>query len=433
MRRTAISIALEAIDFQEGKLFRELTEVFQSLRGFGKGMSDVDYWASKEVQQIAAVVFKHTKIRLQLNNGDESGPMVITPRLDANHPFVDDKVKQLINEGFRYDGAFDVRRLMQLMDTDLARGWVDLKTSRVEGIYQQFVCDLWLPRAILESDEIINAEGAAAVTLHEVGHVFGYFEYVGRAFSTNQVLAGMVRAMDKTVDFGQRHAVFAKGMQLLRMNKDQQDALLNAKSEAEVSVIVLDAAVTRSRSELKLNIFDATGCEQVADQFAARHGAARAFVLASHQMQRFYQQPEHFTVRAVAAVLMLFKDLFSIVLDIIGAFLRFLSIYIFFADYEVPEHNTLKGRYTRVLHECTERLKNRELTPEQKREALADYAAVKAVTDEVQADELPLARKFSYYLNPRYRNARKFHLLQNDLEALAATGLFANAAKLSSL
>lgn len=432
MRHSPISLALEAIDFQSGDLFKDLTEHCQSLRGYGQGMSDEAYWQDAGVQKIADIIRKHTKIKVSLVAGDMIGPMAGLPALDANHPFVAGWLKQAVAEGMRHDGAATARKLMKLMDSNVLQGAVNLKTSQISGDYEKIVFDLWLPRKMLDSDRMTSAEGTAAVILHEVGHIFGYFEFMGRALTTNLVLAGMQRAQD---DPGIREVVLAKGIELLRMTPEQREAVLSAKSQVELTCIVMDAAVTASRSELKLNIFDNTGCEMVADQFAARHGAARGLVVADAELAKYYRDRDRKdrVTTALVGMISIIADLFSTVLDVLWTSISFLSKYVFFAEYEIPDHNTLRGRYTRILNEIAQNLKDKSLSPAQKLKLLDDYDTIRSMIANTGNDDLTFARKMSYYLNPRYRNARKFHLLQQDLENLASSNLFAHAAKFSIL
>lgn len=432
MRHSPISLALEQIDFQSGDLFKDLTEVCQSLRGYGQGLSDEAYWQEPGVQKIADVVRKHTRINLIIAAGDEIGPMAALPNFDANHPFVANWLKDAVSEGMRYDGAATARKLMNVMGTNALKGRVDLKNSTISGDYEKVLFDLWLPRKMLDSDRMVSAEGAAAIILHEVGHLFGYLEFMGRTLTTNLVLSGMLRAID---DPGIREAVFVRGIELMHMTPEQRDAALGAKSKVELSCIVMDAAVSASRSELKLNIFDNTGCETVADQFAARHGAARALVVADVEIAKYYRDRErkNRVTTTLLNLIMLVADLFASVLDVLWFAISFLSKYVFFAEYEIPDHNTLRGRYTRLMNEIAQHLKDRTLSAQQKLKLLDDYDTVRSMIANVGNDDLTFARKVSYYLNPRYRNARKFHLLQQDLENLASSNLFAHAAKFSTL
>lgn len=436
MRRNVIGMALEAIDYQDGNFFHDLIQGVQALRGFGSNLKDEQYFSSAEVQNIARIIKQHTKITVTIVNGDHTGPMVIVPMMDQNHPLLPSWAKQVIMDGYRYDLQADIRKIMRTMETNLVQGTVNLKNSTVSGVFEMVDCNLHLPRLMLERDQFGTAEHMAAVILHEVGHVFTEFEYIGRVVTTNNVLAGMVRAMDKTVEAGERTKVFARGADLLRMSKDQREAVLNAKSQPEVAAIVLDSAMELSRAELGLNIYDITGSEQLADQFAARHGAARALVFGLEALRPFYSNRESFFTRCVNGVVTLLTWLFLLVfLNVVFVFMVVFSLlmnYAFAPDYHIPEHNTTKGRYARLMNELTEQLKDRSLSPELRQQLAADYEAIKPLMEGL-GDNLPFMRKISYFLSPKYRKNRKFHLLQNELETLGASSLYADAAKLSAL
>ncbi len=438
MRKNPLSVALEAIAFQSGDLFKDLTGAVASLRGFGGHLDEAEYWQTEEVGQIAAIIKNRTNINVKLGPASVFGPTVQPPRIDNNHPFTPDWVQKELSNGYRRDQAVDARRLMKTMGLNLVRGEVDLQHSRVSGVFAEMMFEMWLPRDWLEEGMGLSAESVAAIIIHEVGHIFTYFEYAGRTFSTNLVLAGLTRALKKDVGDDVRQVVFARGAELLYMSEEQKQALMNAKNEINVTGVVLDAMITRCRSELKCNIFDATGSEFVADQFAARHGAARALVIANEQAYKIARDkklatpPREGFQPMAASLIGLLAFTFVVTIGAVFVVYKFLMTYLLSPDYEVPDHNTIRGRYQRLLNECVARMKNPNLTQYERESVLADYDAIKAIMRGVD-DDLPWLNKLSYYLNPRYRNARKFHLMQTDLENIAHSGLYASAARLRSL
>lgn len=433
MRKSVIALALEAIEFQDGRFFQDMTRIIEDLGALPRNLSEIGFWNSPELDAISRCIKAHTNLQIQCVEGEL--PAIEVPNIDGNHPLFPAELKEFVAEGYRYDGEQDIRKVMRTMEAKLVVGTVDLKRSKVGGIYKEIKMNMYFPRSMLDCSGPIHPAGVAAIILHEVGHAFTYMEYAGRAFTTNQILSGMVRVMESTEDTRTREIVFAKGANLLGMNKEQRDALLGVKSEAEITTIVMDAAVDSSRSELGVNIFDHVSSEALADQFAARHGAGRSHVQAMQEGAKYYYgHPDPTTLfqRLMVSLVLVITNIFLLAIFHVLYLTVMFLVLIWSPEYTIPEHNTVKGRYTRILNEYAHELKNRNLKPERKKQLLADYESLKAITDKLD-DSLPLARKISYYLNPRYRMTRKFHVLQTDLELLASNDLFAKAAKLSTL
>lgn len=432
MRTTCIGMALEAIDHQGDQLFRDLTASLKALRLSGKRLSQKAFWDSEGVQDLTNIIRERTGITIYFNDAGMNGPYVLTPLLDANHPFLADWIKALVMDGIRFDAEQDIRKIMKTMDTDLVRGQVDLAKSRVSGVFTRMPMNMFMPRDIMDSDRLLNAEETAAVILHELGHCFTYMEMAGRTLTTNQVLAGMLRVNDGTRSADVRETVFAKGRDLLKMNKEQREALLNAKGDAEVTAIVLDSAITLSRSELGFNIYDHVACEQMADQFCTRHGAGRPLVVALDKLGGMDTGTFGSWQGIVNNVMSISLTLFAGIVFPLGVGLCVLFLLAITSEHHIPEHNNDLARLNRVKHEINERLKNQDISVHEKKSLLKDAETVAAIASRYH-DTLGWVQAISYMLRPNYRNGRKFQILQNQLEALGANDLFAKAAKLSTI
>jgi hypothetical protein len=425
-------MALESIAFQGPAFFEELTSSIETVRGFGNDLEINEYYTSKPVVEILKVIKRNTNITFIMLDAGRHGAFVMPPTLSAQNVLFTQVQKSRAKQDIGENESMDVHAIMNEMSVSVISGEVSLKKAFVSGAYEKMKLILCLKRSILFSDDIFTARELAAIILHEVGHAFTYMEFIGRTVSTNQVLAGMVRAMDGTTPAEKRTLVFARGSKLLRMTQEQQAAMLNSKNAKEVAWVVLDNAIQTSVSELGASVYDVTSCEYLADEFATRHGAGRDLVTG---LDKLYNHPnfekvtaQYFYTEAISFAIMAVMGLF------IGAvtFGTFWLALIFIPDKNGVTVDSKKSRFLRIKYQNTQRLKDKTISAEEKKTLIESNATISLVCS-YHDDNLNFLEKAAYYLRPSYRNAHKFELLQKDLEYLASSSLFDSAAKLSLL
>lgn len=437
MRFNLMNVAQESIDFQDGTLFNQLTALIEDIMDDAElaKLDDKNFFKQNKLVEIEKLFKKVTNLSFVLTPSF-NGPAIMVPMVNNNHIFFDDQFRTAIEVYGKPDGFTghqDIDNLMYAMKTSLLKGEIDLKKARVSGVFAEIEVKLLMPKADFRKKGTFTAQEVAGVILHEVGHMFTYMEFLSRCVSTNQVLAGLVRATDKSMPADKREVVFAKGAELLSMTKEQQQAALNAKSQAEVCCIVLDAAMQKSVSELGVSIYDSVSCEYLADQFATRMGGGRYIVSYLDKLNKLYgaapSAPDSYFVSVFKVVLMLVGHIFMAILSG-GVWLLFIALIIACADKSNNIYDNDAFRFTRIKHQNIERLKNPNISKEEKANLVEDNEVIEKI-GKYYKDELNMLEKIAYYLKPSYRNAHKYELLQKDLEKLANNNLFQMSAKLS--
>lgn len=441
MRVKLMAVANESIDFQDGSLFAQLTEIIDDIKEDADlvKVDDRTFYESRKVNQIADLFKKQMGLQFSVNViEDFYGPAIETPMLDKNHVFWTEARRiGLDTDGQinNYSGQRDVDNVMKLLDTKVVKGSVDLKRAKVSGVFEQMPFKLFLPRNHFFKKSPFTGQEVAAVILHEVGHMFTYMEFLTRTVTTNQVLAGLVRATDKSVAKDKREIAFVKAAELLEMDASQKEALVGANSQKELCCIVLDCSIQRSVSELGVSLYDVNSCEYLADQFSTRMGGGRHMVSYLDKLYRDYGiEPKG----ASSYFMTVFKTIINV-----AAFLFFsaltagipILVLALLISAQNKQHNIYdndKARFTRIKQQNIERLKNTALSKEQKLSLIEDNEAIDRIA-KVYQDELNFIEKAAYYLRPDYRKAHKFELLQKDLEALASNDLFHMSAKLATV
>jgi hypothetical protein len=423
-------LSLESIEFQENdELYQDLIKSVEALRKDEntKKLRGKTFFTSTLVNKICEVMKKHTNITIKMISGDETGPAIYTPQLTGNHVFYD---KEMIEMYMEYDSEFDpskhINALIDSVGRRVVRGTIDLKKARVDGAFSKMPLEMCMPRMMLINDKEMSAEEVSAIMLHELGHGFTFMEFVSRSLTTNQSIAGLSRALDKSVTNEQREIIFEKASKKLELDAEKSKALKACKNEAQISVIVVEQSINKSYSELGYNLYDESSCEYLADQFAARQGASRALVTG---LDKIYKQYNMMPKDVFFQQMMFWFYMFLTSMIFPPLTLIWIMVVVFGPSKHGQIYDTPKSRAMRVKLQNTERLKNPDLDEDVKKRLITENDDIEKIMKDYN-DNLTLIERIAYVLRPAYRNSHKFELLQKDIEELASSNLFTDAARL---
>jgi hypothetical protein len=432
--------SLESIDFQGNAFHKALTEAIKKCYGNKVRTKVKANWFDLACyDKILSIIKIFTNIKIKLvHTDDKCGMGVMMPTVNSSHIFWHNELKQLfIDYEINFANDSDMKKVLTAMDKKILEGSVDINKSNVHGVYERIESLMFFPIEYFDNDKLLSAEETAAIILHEVGHVFTTYEFVDRAVTTNQVLAGVCRTLDKNITTEQRKVIFTTASNILKMSKDQQEALDKSQDYKQLSVIVLDASIQLSVSELGKNVYDVNSCEQLADQFCNRHGGGRYIVTALDKLnQKFgfqrYPGGLFFLGWAIATVIFIIANII-VIAAYLGAFLTMLFIIMVAGASPANEiYDRPLSRFTRIKLDNIERLKNKDISKDEKLRLIEDNViidrCIKVVNDNNEFIEI-----IAYYLKPSYRNAQKYNNLQKELEKLSSNDLFQASAKLSTI
>lgn len=410
-RRT---LSIESIDFQAGQvLFQELAAAFKELRKESKKtLPD-----SAGVELLHEIVERHTGLNVRFSF-DVQGPAVQVPNVNKNHPLVVDQHRNLTNSG----GGL---ALIQSAG-GVARGAVNLKTSRVSGVFTKVPHVIEFPIAYLLGTKFTDEE-LAAIVLHELGHIFTYYEYLGRALTTNQALAGLAQAWTNNMTLPERETVLLSVHKALNLGSDGVAKLAQSNNKAVVEAVVLSNVMRQSESELGSNIYDMTSWEYLSDQFAARHGAGRHLVTALDKVMNSIFTPS-FRSTPVFMAIEAFKILATV--SSLMTFNPFPLIGIMLAT--MPGNDTYdkpEARFLRIRNQIIEASKAKDLPQSDRDRLAADLRTIDAITTHVN-DRRDFFTVLWTTTSPKFRRQWKAEQLQKELEEIAANDLFNKANQL---
>lgn len=276
-----IDISLESINYVGRDLFTKLTEMVHFLRVDGSYSTDA-------INQTLFndIVKRHTGLNANLiimDFGSAMNAYATLPELNRNHVF------------YQLYGGVSIRgtegtRMLEMMEENKKKASVNLSTGVIGGLYSDIPLDVVVFTGLIKNTIYTPAE-IAAVILHELGHHFTYFQYintVGYGGLITSIAAKEIvgaRTKEERID---KLAVAAKVLGI--------DKKINVKTEGDIKAenvqVVLFSNYLKSWYSATGSVqYDFRNCEQLADQFATKHGAGRDIVTAMDKMDRLVGDP----------------------------------------------------------------------------------------------------------------------------------------------
>lgn len=453
MTTPVLQPSVEAIAHQvDDKFFRALSTAFEEITSI-KQLSKV----------IPEIIAEHTGIVTEfgVDSSDDPNAWVYSPDLNKNHPFLDDFRRQW------YTGA-DASKLLKTEKAKYLTGSIDRAHSKVSGPFTKVVCPIFVTRGLLsgthagmsgqvqdpENPQIpkvvygsrFTSKEIAAIVMHEVGHVFSYFESLADVLTTNWVLDAATQAFFKTDDITLRVKLIQDVEDALAISFSNSTQVAQEIRDAEgLHTVVLSETAKVSRSRLGANIYDLRSWENASDQFASRHGASLALASGLDKMYRLYGADDrhgkiaHWIGQIIGMMSMLFVTGIGIALVASGTILAVYGVLILLvmalAAFSNPFddiYDPHKFRLGRIRQDVITRLKRHNLPKDYVIRTIREFDQLEVILKDVQHHET-LWRKIWVFCSSTTRKQRDRINEQQELELLANNELFITAARFSVL
>lgn len=406
-----IKNALESIDFQSDAFHKELTLAFANLREETKSSRDMAGFSVL----VSKIIKKHTNLSFSIDHDTRFGPAVEIPALNKNNILISDYMRNV-------SSSSDGLRMIAKAGSSIS-GTVSIANSTVSGVFADVEHKLHYPESFIDTKNITPGELSAAM-LHEVGHIFTYYEFISRSATTNQVLAGISKALVGADEPKLRETILINAKQALKL-KDLDTKMLSKSSNAKViETVVIGNVVKESISELGTNIYDQTSWEYLSDQFATRHGAGRDLVTA---LDKIFRSSGNISYRGTGTYL--FMEAIKCAMVV---FLPAIAILLMIRDVNDPSYDTPFARLNRIRNQLVEALKDKKITDKYREQLTADITAIDLIVDD-KSDKRQLVGIISDFVFPSMRKNRSQEFLQKELEDLAANDLFVKAGELKQM
>lgn len=269
-----IDLSLESVNYVGKDLFTKLSEMVHFLRVDGTYSTD----AIKQTL-FTDITKKHTGMNVSLSIldfGNSVNAFASLPDLNRNHPFMRTYEYLTIRES---EGG----RIMQMANNKTKHGSVNLANGTVGGLYSEYPLTTSVFLGLIKNTIFTPGE-VAAIILHELGHLFTYFQYINTVGYGGMISAIAAKEIAGASTKEERLDRIKQSEKLLGIEKPLNLDADVPQSEGKVQVVLFRNYLTTLASATGTAQYDYRNCEQLADQFATKHGAGRDLVTALDKM-----------------------------------------------------------------------------------------------------------------------------------------------------
>lgn len=421
----------ESISFKNDRFHREMTAIIDKYRTNESGTSRTEFEIAVE-----KCIKDNTNINFEVEVSDM--PMMTQPpHIDKNSPLLegygwkDTTLSKKSLADVRKSKDKEVRGLL-----DPNAGWVDGYFAELPPI-KMYVNSAMvygnkgLLYKLFDGREYTSGE-ISAVVLHEVGHVWSFFEHLVRFRTTNQILITLIRELDGTQDQEKREIIIKEAGEMLSLeNIDAQD--LRNKNNTTIYTVIITNLARKNRSQSGVEGYDINSFEALSDQFATRNGAGKDLVTALDKLYRgtIYRRgwASYFFVELLKLCIFGLGVFEVAVGQAWAAYTTFaLLAGLLLADSHHDWYDKAGARFVRIRNQLIEELKDESLPKEDSARIRHDIEVIDDVNKNFK-DYTQLIGLVYDYLIPSGANKRKQIEFQQSLEEMASNKLFYYANK----
>lgn len=255
---------LNAINYQGEALFNDLTKIIETL-------IEKNQFTQKGIEK--SRFCQIIKDRTGLNARPEvtvthiPNAAILPPYINPNHSFFNTFTRQIARQYFDED----FRKIKETKEAS-----VDRATGTVSGFYSEMPATMYLHTGLVNAG--LTAAEIVAVTLHEYGHLFNYFDAIHSRFHDMSVMSRAITEANGIKDKYKRRDVLTFALKKVDVEVVDPDGLTSEIVENADSVdaiawgMYIDGTV-HANKHYGDQEYNWRANEQLADQFASMHGA----------------------------------------------------------------------------------------------------------------------------------------------------------------
>lgn len=425
-------LTMEAIKFQDGSLFKEMTEFFKTMDNLTSYEEKVKYIGGKILTDL---IRKYTGLTIQtevIPNMSEVNCFCITPDITKNNVLIEEWRKQFYRNS-------DFKQLSKNIDEVV--GVVDLVNGRVKGAFEKIVIRVFVTDGFIRTMEF-TPENKAALVMHEVGHAFTFLEFIAESAKTDFSLATATRELLQTTD-KEKKITLAKSLNDAMGTTVDVNTIAESSDVATWYTVYISNKEERTRVATHTGRYSDTSAEFVADQFVTRHGGGAAMADTLAKMYKHFGRisvRDRISVWAQYAICSLSVisaiaglSLINPILGTMGTVALFVNLKtITQYDFTYSTYTSDKDRVAKLKQELVGRLKDRDL-PQDIRVSTLD--AIKEIDKILKTlnDNRTIMELITIALRPDVHQAVKQEQVQKTLSTVINNDLFKTAATLDSI
>lgn len=417
--------SLEFMKLQEDDFFDKLKAVVRIIRSDPKFTTKTVFESGLE-----KIIFDRLKMSIEVVIIDRPtiNAAIEMPTMDRNHIFW----RAITNAMPNTEGKI----ISYFQDEKMRIGSVDIKKIELGGIFQRIPMRMFLYKGLFNPN--INDGEIAATILHELGHGFSFFYYL-----LHTALANFISCKTATDVMGakgddERIIIIERGMRCLGLDGVAVGELLSQTPEqisASIQALYINSTLSLLRSETGFGMYEIRACEQMADWFASKFGAAlESATLQDKLMRQGNLLMRQNTARSRAGFLTaIMYGVYIIQFSI--PFPKFFSEITW--DDTISQYDNDADRIKYMRHALVDELRSANLPDEVRTKLVKDVEAIKVVETSVRNHTNTFNRTVAIFLKkrliPNYRRNLKNVELQKTLEEAMYNDSYLHAAKLKGV
>jgi len=388
--------SVEGIREQDGSFFKDLVATLNQLK---HDTPNINRWASNEEEAIAKVIHAHTKanVYVELN--------------ETYTAFYNEEFNTQAIEFLKSGKTFEVIAA------------VNYNTGKLEGAFTKLKTKVYLTYELLSSK--FTTEEQAAVILHEVGHLYTLFDFIGKIYTTNFALKDIQDVYTGEANIEKRRIVLKNIKDRADLKDLEVEELANCDNKETVSVVVLDRLKEKASSQLGCEAYDVTAFEFLADQYATKQGAGRALMTALDKLgsNSRHSATSFYFVELIKAIELTGTIL---IFPVIGT-IFFLSLFTLIGlNRGKSRYDEIGDRLARIRMQIIQRLKDNKLPEGLRKQAREDLLLIDEKIS-LANNRVSFLSQLADKLFSTPRKRIKAQELQMQLEKLALNDLFIKA------
>lgn len=420
MPRDFIPVGVEAIAYQTTKFHEELTDKVDQFRKAG-------IFTTQEAAKmgIPKLIEDYTgmSVRIDIEASWAPNAMIRIPDMDKNHP--------MLNNFYRGWFTNNDMHTISKMVNDKFTGVIDRKNARVAGHFSKITAPLYLTTAILKSEKF-TAREIAGVMLHELGHLYTYFERIIDLVSINYAAWSAAERIMKTELDADRVVILTEFSNAVDAKLIEMETMAKMDGKEVIFTHLVCETVKNRRNEEGDMVYSYRGYEFSSDQFAVRHGAGVDLAAALDKVYRsqflnpsYISWPTHVAIQSIGF-------LYHVLMASTGfGGALFTAIVLLAARPMNKTYDDPRQRMERIKREMVGELKLK-LSDERRRQLVSDIEAIDTMMSGIN-DKAEWLEAIWKYLIPAGRSNQAKMEFQQSLERLANNNLFLQAARLENL
>lgn len=403
-----INISTESIHRQSGNFFHELTKAVGRVRQFE--VLDTDAINSG---MLPSVIKSFTGVSTKIGVGVGYEIHIYPPTLTGTHAIF----AKLARNDFAAKTSLAISEIKHL------KGSIDIDKGVVSGDFSKILTPMFIGEAVLKDKDFTDEEIAACI-LHELGHIFTYYQFLSKITFSSVILSMTARAILEESDLNKRTIILKECENALGVDisRDRSDYISNPKPGLDV-ILLTDYMTSLPDGTLDA-FYNTRIAEQLADTYAIKYCGAKHLATgilkysSKHKWQR-----ESFMSHLLAETVSFFKMLKE---------QKLYFVHLLFSGYNIPEYDDPDDRieYMKLM-----------LVDELKRLPTTDKLVRDQIVEEIKAiDEIKKGFKyrrdvvhFFWETIGKGRKHKKNYENRKALERMVYNDLFFKATQLRQL